>query len=989
MNKHELKQAIKTLRQQFIAGASFLRKQHVNKHGSELSLEHAHWFIVMGSENTGKSALLQRSELPYLLSRKHPEKTKRYEHNWWVTKEAVFIDTPSSYLSTKHKALWKHFVRLLKRYSFQKKLDGIVIVLSLDELKQNEQHKALLKTLSHRLQTIRNAFKQRIPLYFIINKIDRLEGFNDFFEDYHQHERQQMWGMHFNPNQALNRQANLEFKDLQQRLHTQFLSRLTQINHEKAHKLFQFCEQFAELSPCVSHFFTIATSKLRKYYQVQGLYFTAALAESHSTHLSLEALQKHYSERAKSYFIHDLLSNISCETSYARKIHNFHIMRNSVLTGLLIVLLSSFIFAYQASQREEKLQLVSAEIAQSQAPAPNTTNFDEINTIHKTLEGSRAFGAGDQLTEAVHTSHLHALRSEFLPPLLTLIKQGLQNNVSDIARYRVLKDYSLLSASKLDNDGFKQLLNTLSPLGPIPDLLKDTHEQKAFLQALSQHEISLPLKGVPLDATRNYFRSLPKAELAFILLASHQDFDTEMTVKFNKDPLTKGLFHYQGDNFSVPKLYTAQIANQWNNAFIAPFIQAAQNGNAVLGRLTPEGDEQSIASSMQKLYSANYNYYWSGFINSISFEQGKDLNSTLENITRLSGEHSALMSLLNLLDSNLPKTVTLNHELQTLKNFIKSKQANDLQTNLNALANSLSPIQTANDQNSAALAFVKQRFYNTESLDALEKLFNLAPALPKPLNDWIAPLITQCWQQLMQGAQQSISDQWQSNVLPFYQQSIANLYPFNPQANDKVSEAAFTHFFKPHGLLLKFYEDNMQPFINENSKDPSLKARDGVSLDFSNEALNQFKQAKKIQALYFNNHEHPSLHIGLQPGSQDGNIRDIALQLGRQAITFNAKNMMKMQYLDWPNNTDNAQASIGFVDVNGKQYRSNTQGFWGLLELMNTGQFTNISKHAWRVVFNQNNADVPELELKLHINSTENPLDIGRFSHFQAPDSLF
>lgn len=994
MDKKQLKKTLRIIHKQFISGAKFLQKQVANKDGYELKMQHAHWFMMIGTQHSGKTSLLKQSELSFIFSRKNPEATKTYEHNWWVTKNAVILDTPSSYLSSKNLKIWRHFVRLARRFSFQKKLDGILVVLSLAELQENKHHKALIKTLTQRLQTVRNTFKQRIPVYFFINKIDQLEHFNDFFAHFNRPERQQPWGLYFKAEKNITRQTQQGFKDLCQRLRSQFMSSLNQKDNITAENSRQFLEEFTELSPSIQHFMNLANKRLQKYYFLEALFFTAAFPESKNTMLSLKALSTPYTERTYAYFIHEALEHITQSTSKARRIHNRQRMSAGITLCLVILLAAIFSLAYEVGNREQRLELAAEQLGQAQKmnKPDNMQTLKAMSQAENTLNQGPHIGASDTIDTVLSQSMESSLQQNVLPALYQTVDQTLQvANLSNVDRYQIISACESLTGNNPDPESLKQLILTLSELTPTPTVLSNPNMIDTLINAIKNHVVTLSFDTKNFKETRDKLRHLSKPELAYVILANDPRFNTKLTVNFSQNPYTKGLFTYGQGRFSLPSLYIAESAKTLlKPGFLTTFIDQAQNGNATLGKLKADGNNQTVESAIKALYVERYNQVWLSFINNIQLVSPTNLQDCLNDIQHLSSTPSALNMLLELLVKNLPDEMPVDNNLLKLKQFYDGELFETLNQGLSTLNQALNASGDTSDLPTLALHFTQKRFYNTNSQDSLSQLNDLSNALPAPVKSWIQPLLSATWQNLMSESNTALKTQWQTVIYPFYQQSIQNSFPFDTQANNTVSEEAFEHFFSPNGLMAQFIQQDLGPFIQKSSSGWTMKSRDDASINLNQDTLQALESATKISTEYFNQNTGQSFfRFALQPTSEDGNIRSIQLQLGGQIVNFNGQNAARKQYVSWPDTNNSQHASLGFLASDNKQYRSDADGFWALFKIMNTGSFKQIDAHSWLVSFNQDNPNVPSLSLTLYFKGKKNLFNLDNFSSFALSQDIF
>ncbi|MDA8562164.1 hypothetical protein N9L02_03540, partial [Gammaproteobacteria bacterium] len=104
----DAKKKIESLRGRFEGAVSFLTKTFINKKGKDVNLLDLPWLLFIGPKGSGKSSILNKSNINFILSKNiKSKKTKIISQpemcDWWITKDLVLVDIPGSYLSSKTK----------------------------------------------------------------------------------------------------------------------------------------------------------------------------------------------------------------------------------------------------------------------------------------------------------------------------------------------------------------------------------------------------------------------------------------------------------------------------------------------------------------------------------------------------------------------------------------------------------------------------------------------------------------------------------------------------------------------------------------------------------------------------------------------------------------------------------------------------------------------------------------------------------------------
>jgi type VI secretion system protein ImpL len=197
---------LQRLRNRFNSAVNFIKKNRINKNGLSMSLDVLPWYLMIGSAGSGKSSLVAKSNINFILGKKVNKLRKQpqpmiHSFDWWITQNAILVDVPGAYVDDKvnnasmNHEIWNAFLLMLKKSQKRKSLGGIVVTISVDELIDRKQRDELLESLVNRIHEIQHLFGADVPFYFSITKMDLLPGFLDFFNDCAAEELTQAWGV--------------------------------------------------------------------------------------------------------------------------------------------------------------------------------------------------------------------------------------------------------------------------------------------------------------------------------------------------------------------------------------------------------------------------------------------------------------------------------------------------------------------------------------------------------------------------------------------------------------------------------------------------------------------------------------------------------------------------------------------------------------------------------------------------------------------------
>ena len=200
--KDENTQEVQALRQQMQDAIKTIRKSKIGDQTGKAALYELPWYMVIGNPAAGKSSAVLHSGLkfPFMektnkLSVKGVGGTRNCD--WFFSTEGILLDTAGRYsVYEEDRSEWLSFLNLLKKNRPKAPINGIIIAVSIAELTKNDPSYALdlAKNLRSRVQDLTEQLEVYAPVYVVFTKMDLVSGFRDFFNDYEQEERSQVWG---------------------------------------------------------------------------------------------------------------------------------------------------------------------------------------------------------------------------------------------------------------------------------------------------------------------------------------------------------------------------------------------------------------------------------------------------------------------------------------------------------------------------------------------------------------------------------------------------------------------------------------------------------------------------------------------------------------------------------------------------------------------------------------------------------------------------
>ncbi len=309
-----------------------------NPDGRPRAIDELPWYVMIGAPGSGKTTALLNSGLRFPLyttdsSASVPGVGGTRNCDWWFADEAVLLDTAGRYTMQESDrkvdaAAWHGFLALLKQYRPERPLNGALVAISvLDLMLWSKAERA--KFTGHvrmRLSEMYAALNQRFPVYVLVTKMDMLAGFTEFFGDYDQTARMQVWGTTFghdiDPALIAEPYAR-DFSALEERLGAEMLARLhEEPDLQRRAAIYRFPQQFHPIGALVGEILAQAfgTQVNHRPLQLRGVYFTSATQEGNPIDRVLATMARTFklernaaalmSGTGKSFFVTRLLREV-------------------------------------------------------------------------------------------------------------------------------------------------------------------------------------------------------------------------------------------------------------------------------------------------------------------------------------------------------------------------------------------------------------------------------------------------------------------------------------------------------------------------------------------------------------------------------------------------------------------------------------------------------------------------------------------------------
>ena len=395
--KDENAQEVQALRQQMQDAIKTIRKSKIGDQTGKAALYELPWYMVIGNPAAGKSSAVLHSGLkfPFMektnkLSVKGVGGTRNCD--WFFSTEGILLDTAGRYSAYEEdRSEWLAFLNLLKKNRPKAPINGIIIAVNIAELTKNDPSYALelAKNLRSRVQDLTEQLEVYAPVYVVFTKMDLVSGFRDFFHDYEQEERNQVWGATIpypeNPdNINITDVFEEHFGVLVNGLKDLSTTKLS-LRHQRtvSPSLMTFPMEFQSLRPMIRTLMHALFEDNPFQFKpiLRGFYFTSALQEGQVSSQMTQQMVQNYDLQSPAvplnttqktadtpYFLQDLFSKVVLKDKHLVKQHKNRHKRGyraiATLASVLIMCAAVGLWTWSYASNKQLTERVEADLKQ-------------------------------------------------------------------------------------------------------------------------------------------------------------------------------------------------------------------------------------------------------------------------------------------------------------------------------------------------------------------------------------------------------------------------------------------------------------------------------------------------------------------------------------------------------------------------------------------------------------------------------------------------
>lgn len=668
------------------------------------------WYLVIGTNDSGKSEFLANSGQPFPLAKELYLDTDNVQAtescDWWISDQAVFIDTAGRLTEqsapTIDNPVWMQLLAQIRKYRPRRPLNGVIVTVDLSSIMidtpaqlagQADSIKRRLNDISRRLGTL-------YPIYVVFTKVDKVAGALEFFDNLGRDERDQLFGITLPELDnvrmgTFKHKLDEEFDSLMQRLNDRLLARLQdERNPAKRSLVYGFPQRIAGLRKPLLVFLSKVFS-VDRYHEPQmlrGIYFTSArqqgapidplantVAEEYA--VSRAGLVP-YTGKGRSFFIKNLVHKlIFAEQAVAgvnrrEQTVGLAVRMGLIIGGLIAVGGMSWLWYNAAQQNQTASENMAAllQVSQQQLDrASNSRNPADLRPALETLnkatyrfhpeEDSMLVKLGLYQGEALHTNAKQTyglvLRQELLSRVQDMAKFRMQEPGTDLqVLLDALRVYLMLGQpDRLDAEVVIEWFN-LEWQRRYPDNVRERAPlEKQLKIAFTYPAIALEQDQRAIAQARKILLQLSPAERIYnyIKQSAKKEFPGRLHFVRAGAPNLFDVFALQeaSDTFgSIANLYTYE---GFHNYFLDKSYSAAERSAEeewVLGlqanRQISNSDIEKVAGEIRSLYFSDYIANWQAALLQLNTRKAGNLTELKSLISKMADENSPILKLLSL-----------------------------------------------------------------------------------------------------------------------------------------------------------------------------------------------------------------------------------------------------------------------------------------------------------------------------------------------------
>jgi type VI secretion system protein ImpL len=235
-----------------------------------------------------------------------------------------------------------------------------------------------------------------------------------------------------------------------------------------------------------------------------------------------------------------------------------------------------------------------------------------------------------------------------------------------------------------------------------------------------------------------------------------------------------------------------------------------------------------------------------------------------------------------------------------------------------------------------------------------------------------------------------------NDVTRVCQQIVTNNYPFVRAANREVPLADFSRLFAPGGIMDKFFNTQIAPYVDQSKQQWTWRTDSRVARALSPATLREFQRAADIKTAFFPSGGNlPAFQMVVTPMTLSGDASAARLEINGMAVV-SQQGVNAPQSVQWPGGgvgrttismSIGSASGGGFFSAPSQPVQSvifDRQGTWSLYRLLETGSVLRQGEGLMLTMV----AGGREVSYHLNVGSLINPLTLPALREFKCPTGI-
>jgi len=262
----------------------------------------------------------------------------------------------------------------------------------------------------------------------------------------------------------------------------------------------------------------------------------------------------------------------------------------------------------------------------------------------------------------------------------------------------------------------------------------------------------------------------------------------------------------------------------------------------------------------------------------------------------------------------------------------------------------------------------------------------------------VSPLFVEPWMIAARGvlerAKADASKRWETDIYQACQRNVEGRFPFRKGGGDAPISDLAELFHPDNGLMWKYYQTELKPFIDEGLERWEPRRWSGAGMTISNEFLSSLQHARFLSESLF---PRGSADVGavfeLYPhpphGAVSKSVSEIRLEVGGQALRYRME-PQEWHEMKWPGPAPTTGAVLQ-VQVGNAWVTKEFKDWWGIFHLIQAGSLVpGVGDTQYRVRWDLLTADGSPVQVQydLRARGHKNPFHPGIFEQVRCVEHL-